>query len=209
MKMKKTSFQECIEHIRGLNKEDIKRLKEEADDLLGKNTKIVIPESTNKTVDDLKEKWIKDQEEITKKHNILLQNIKKNMSKLEELWSEVTDHWGEEDLVYRFYHQSFKVYDIQAVTEEIFRALMELHYEKDGKLDDYFTSIFLEGTCRNRGWDHSHNLIWATTTRPFLEAFFHAKYFLQMAIKYGKELNEAPNCLPSGWASLLCLYRLR
>jgi hypothetical protein len=54
-----------------------------------------------------------------------------------------------------------------------------------------------------------HNQQWTAHTRVFLEAFFHAKYFLEMAVKYGKELQAAPTMLPSGWAALLCLYDLR
>jgi len=42
-----------------------------------------------------------------------------------------------------------------------------------------------------------------------LEAFFHAKYFLEMAVKYGKQLEEPPQRCPSGWASLLTLYKIR
>lgn len=41
------------------------------------------------------------------------------------------------------------------------------------------------------------------------EAFFHARFFLKMAVKYGEELDEAPSTLPSGWAALLYLYNLR
>ncbi|MCU1230989.1 MAG: hypothetical protein JWO97_3873 [Acidobacteria bacterium] len=50
---------------------------------------------------------------------------------------------------------------------------------------------------------------WDEATRPLLEAYFHAHYFLGMAIKYGNELSELPATLPSGWAALLCLYNLR
>ena len=42
-----------------------------------------------------------------------------------------------------------------------------------------------------------------------LEAFWHAEYMLRMAIRYGKELDEAPSLLPSGWAALLYLYGIR
>ena len=54
-----------------------------------------------------------------------------------------------------------------------------------------------------------HNKDWLRHTRVFVEAFLHAKYFLEMAIKYGRELEKAPDLLPSGWAALLCLYNLR
>ncbi len=32
---------------------------------------------------------------------------------------------------------------------------------------------------------------------------------LEMAVKYGRKLEKAPELLPSGWAALLCLYNLR
>jgi hypothetical protein len=47
------------------------------------------------------------------------------------------------------------------------------------------------------------------TTRPILEAYQHAKYFLEMAVKYGSQLERPPNLLPSGWAAVLHLYGLR
>jgi hypothetical protein len=46
-------------------------------------------------------------------------------------------------------------------------------------------------------------------TRPILEAFFHARYFLEMVCRYGRELAEPPSPLPSGWAAVLYLYGLR
>ena len=41
------------------------------------------------------------------------------------------------------------------------------------------------------------------------EAFFHARYFLEMACRYADDLEEPPSLLPSGWAGLLYLYGLR
>jgi len=41
-----------------------------------------------------------------------------------------------------------------------------------------------------------------------LEAFFHARYFLEMAIRYA-DLSDPPRPLPSGYAALLYLYGLR
>jgi hypothetical protein len=46
-------------------------------------------------------------------------------------------------------------------------------------------------------------------TRPIIEAFFHARYMLEMAVSYGKELERPPSVLPSGWAALLYLFDLR
>lgn len=46
-------------------------------------------------------------------------------------------------------------------------------------------------------------------TRPIVEAFFHARFFVEMAVKYGSELTEPPQPMPGGWAALLYLYDLR
>jgi hypothetical protein len=32
-----------------------------------------------------------------------------------------------------------------------------------------------------------------------VEAFFHARYFLEMVCECGCELDQPPACLPSGW----------
>jgi hypothetical protein len=47
------------------------------------------------------------------------------------------------------------------------------------------------------------------TSRPIVEAFLHARYFLEMAVRYGRELKATPMPLPSGLAALLYLYDLR
>ena len=49
----------------------------------------------------------------------------------------------------------------------------------------------------------------ARTLCPIVEAFFHAKYFLEMAVRYGRTLESPPRKLPSGWAAFLYLYDLR
>ena len=66
----------------------------------------------------------------------------------------------------------------------------------------YFYDVGL--ACWLYGIEHEHNEKWTHHTRPFVEAFFHAKYFLEMVIKYGKEIEEPPEILPSGWAAVLC-----
>ena len=55
-----------------------------------------------------------------------LTNIKARLPELERLLEEVSSHWGCEDPVYRFYHQSFKVYALQNTTARIVDALRDL-----------------------------------------------------------------------------------
>jgi hypothetical protein len=98
-----------------------------------------------------------------------------------------------------------RVYRIQDDTKRIAEALRALWPGR--LLNDSFVEILEQGINKKFEWDHNQR--WAQETRPMLEAFFHAKYFLEMAIKYGKELMEASQMLPSGWASLLYLYNAR
>jgi len=76
--------------------------------------------------------------------------------------------WEYEDRVYRFYHCSFKVYWLQ--------------------LNDHYRQIISEGTGKT--WTADHNERWLKETRPIVEAFFHARYMLEMAVSYGKELDR-------------------
>jgi hypothetical protein len=110
-----------------------------------------------------------------------------------------------EDGIYRFYHQSFKVYYLQALTEAICTALASLL--PDRPLNVWFSQTVAEGTGKQ--FDPSHNDDWLRHTRPIVEAFFHAHYFLRMACKYGRELDEPPSAMPSGWAAVLYLFGLR
>ena len=107
--------------------------------------------------------------------------------------------------MYRFYHQSYKVYGMQHATMAIVSALHALAPELE--LNPWFKEIVAAGT--NKQFEYEHNKRWLEVTRPMVEAFFHAKFFLDMAVRYGKELEAPPSLLPSGWAALLYLYQLR
>ena len=135
----------------------------------------------------------------------LLANIRESHASLEALLNRANDHWGREDCVYRHYHHSFKVYSIQSLTLEILTALQQLMPER--QLCLLFRSILDAGTGKTFSPDHNRH--WAETTRPMLEAFFHAHYFLEMVVKYGGILESPPSLLPSGWAAVLTLYGLR
>lgn len=135
----------------------------------------------------------------------LLRNIKRSYPQLRKLLRQINSHWCYEDYVYRFYHGSFKVYYLQQETAKIAEALKKLAPE-----GFIFCSTFqdlMKKGAGNKQWKHSHNRNWNKHTRIFLEAFFHAKYILEMAVKYGKKLGKAPTMMPSGWAALLSLYQ--
>jgi|SRR5436853_1152726 len=134
----------------------------------------------------------------------LLANIRRRRRELHRLFDDFSDHWRFEDPVYRFYHQSFKVYLLQEETEAIVRTLKSL--APDRPLSPWFVEIVNAGTGKR--FKPEDNAEWMRVTRPIVEAFFHARFFLEMTIRYA-DLQTPPNPLPSGYAALLHLYGLR
>lgn len=135
----------------------------------------------------------------------LFTNLKRALPELEKLLEQMSNHWTYEDAIYRFYHSSFKVFSVQSSTLAIVEDLQKLAPERE--LNGDFLAIVRAGT--GKSFSVADNKNWLPVTRPLLEAFFHARYFLAMAVKYGRELDRPPRCLPSGWAAFLYLYKLR
>lgn len=135
----------------------------------------------------------------------LLATIKRRLPRLKKLLANVSGHGEYEDRVYRYYHQSYKVFFMQTSTLAIVDELKALRPSRP--LNARFLEILNEGTGKT--FSTKDNERWSKATRPILEAFFHARFFLEMAVRYGQELKFPPVPLPSGWAALLYLYNLR
>jgi hypothetical protein len=134
----------------------------------------------------------------------LLANVRVQHDALKALLDASSDHWGFEDPVYRFYHQSFKVFWLQQQTDTIVRRLSSL--PSDRPLHPWFLQIVRQGT--GNAFTTADNNRWTLVTRPIVEAFFHARFFLEMAVRHAA-LEVPPRPLPSGYAALLYLYQLR
>lgn len=143
-------------------------------------------------------------EEKLKLERQLLTAIKDRRQALAELLETCSDHWRYEDSIYRFYHQSFKVYAIQDSTATIVVELQSLMPERE--LNPFFRQIVEEGTGNE--FEMSCNDDWLRHTRPIVEALFHARFMLEMCLRYA-DLEEPPQSLPSGWAAVFYLYGLR
>src|SRR3954451_23376017 len=133
-----------------------------------------------------------------------LQSLRRDREDLERLLARCGDRWIYEDSIYRFYHQSFKVYGLQGTTQAIVQRLQAL--APDRPLNPWFSQIVEAGTGKT--FQSEDNARWTEVTRPILEAFFHARFFLEMAVRYA-DLQEPPRMLPSGYAALLYLFGLR
>jgi hypothetical protein len=139
-----------------------------------------------------------------KQQRELLLRIKLRLMELEDLLCQAEK--AQEEYVYRFYHRSYKSIYIQAYTRVILESLhtlaptgTELNSQLLKIVTEGYQSLFQEESDQNRDKE----------TRSIIEGFFHTKFFLQMAVKYGKKLDALPELLPSGWAALLHLYNLR
>lgn len=136
--------------------------------------------------------------------SLLLQRLKQQKGALAEALKMMNDHWTYEDHFYRYYHGSFKVYGVQDTTEYAVKLLRQLLPERELNLS--FAQIIAEGTGKQ--FTDAHNKEWDRHTRPMLEAFAHAKFMIEMAVRYA-DLPQPPQPMPSGWAALLYLYDLR
>jgi hypothetical protein len=135
---------------------------------------------------------------------VLVASLRAQQEALTALMDASSDHWGFEDPVYRFYHQSFKVFWLQQQTGNIVRQLRGLLPGRP--LHPWFLQIVRQGTGKE--FTTADNEHWTLATRPIVEAFFHARFFLEMAVRYAS-LDSPPRPLPSGYAALLYLYQLR
>jgi hypothetical protein len=143
-------------------------------------------------------------EERDRLERLLLTRLKERGDELVALCEELNGHWGYEDGFYRFYHQSWKVYAVQTLTDKTVSFLRQLLPERE--LNETFAKIIREGTGKQ--FEMEHNKDWDRHTRPMLEAFCHAKYMIEVAVRYA-DLPAPPQPMPSGWAGLLYLYDLR
>ena len=97
----------------------------------------------------------------------LFSSLKEERARLESLLDRCNDQWGSIDALYRFYHQSFKLFRVQSLTVEIVATLQALAPERH--LNPWFRTIVAEGTrkkftvavmlrgssLRAQSWKHS------------------------------------------------------
>src|SRR3990172_1850308 len=85
----------------------------------------------------------------------LLANIQEKLPELAKLLEEINSHWVYEDLVYRFYHQSFKVSFIQAETRRIVEALRSVA-PTGASVNPCFEEIYQAGAS-GKEFEQEHN----------------------------------------------------
>jgi hypothetical protein len=139
------------------------------------------------------------------KAEALLANIKTQRAEIETL---LTDYKREEpDLIYRFYHQSYKFFIMTDLVQRAVDLFKRLAPEPT-ELNEWYGSMATEAVNKKFDWEKT-NSIWLAETLPVLQGYWHSKYFLEQMRVAADELDAAPEILPSGWAAVLYLYNLR
>jgi hypothetical protein len=136
--------------------------------------------------------------------NALFLRIKARLPELEDIAATLEE--AEEDGVYRFYHGSYKVFDLQDPVEAAFKLINEIGGEFDPPYSEY-VQIFEAGTKRQFSATTNEN--WEAETKPILEAFWHTKYFIKMMVKYAKDFEKVEMPMQPGMAAVLYLFELR
>ena len=144
-------------------------------------------------------------QEYIQRDQRLFDTIKSHLPELLELNEEVK--YAYEDGTYRFYHQSYKVYDLQNFTTLMVELFQRIAQEIGRELNPWFLEIITEGT--GIIFEPEHNTNWLAHTRSIVGSFLHAKYFLEMMINHGLTMETVLPPFKSGWAAILLLYNQR
>lgn len=133
---------------------------------------------------------------------VLLQRLKAALPELKNAKESLL----REDGIYRFWHQSFKVFYLQSHTTRIFEALKAVSPQDE--LNPWFLQIVTEGTGKHFD-NNTTNANWLAETRPILEAWWHADHMLDCAIWSAEHMQHVSGMLEYPWATILCLYNQR
>jgi hypothetical protein len=138
-------------------------------------------------------------------HGRLLSSIKDNLETLEAINGRLhADRAG--DLVYRYFHQSFKVFALQKMTDEAVTALQGLL--PDRPLDPTLTIPVARGTGHEFSME-AHNGDWVGVPLSIISAFLLVREVVDFAIWSGRNLETAPDLLPERWAAVLDVFGVR
>lgn len=157
------------------------------------------------SIDEIQKQVEKQYRERDAVCNKLLENIKLRKAEISSAHCSFTSL--EPEYIYRFYHQSFKVFWFADIFKNAKNLFTELAPNSE-TLNPWFSDL-IDKAISAEFDDKTTNTNWVEETRPLLEAFWHSKYFLEQMLVAADELDEAPRMLPTGWAAVLYLYNLR
>ena len=144
-------------------------------------------------------------EERERLSEVLLRNIKANLPPVEALADRFNK--DETELLYRFYHWSFKCFRRQQDIREALALFATLAPENRG-LNGWYRSIVDEALGREFD-NRTTNDNWVAEVLPVITGWQHTRVFLNALARSGAELESPGQVLPDFWALTLYLYDCR
>lgn len=144
---------------------------------------------------------------LKEKDLLLLSNIEANLPELQKIQTDFNKFYLE-DVVYRFYHQSFKVYYGQDQIRKAVKLFEKLSPETG--INPWFLEIVADAT--KEGFDHSHNRNWLKHTRPIVECFLHCSFFINTLVDVHHKHRQNKLCkgfLDTDYAAVAYLFNIR
>lgn len=135
-------------------------------------------------------------------HDALLARVRASLPALEALQQEMAE--AEAVGILRFYNSDLRVYDLRLLVERAGVVFREIAGE--GELALPF-EILVQDAAVDR-LDLRNSRVWIMSALPVLTAFHHCQFLVEQHVRYGREMERAPDVPPVGWAALLCLYCL-
>jgi len=137
-------------------------------------------------------------------HAVLLEQLRAHLDALTRTQQqahspEVTDR------IYRFWHQSFKVFRLQYHTEQIADVLRRAGGNRP--LNPWFEHLVAAGT--GHVFHPEDNGRWYDTASGVVHSFLHVRHLLDVTVEAATTIEGPTPVLPSGWATVLSLYQLR
>lgn len=138
---------------------------------------------------------------------VLCERICERRAELDALAAEVADgsRFDPVEMIYRFWHQSFKVFYLQSHTVRIDEMFKEL-CPPGAELSPWFRELIDEGT--GLVFDLSMNDTWSRSVRPIVDAFLHARFLLDRVREVTME-DATARIISYPYATVLELFSLR
>lgn len=114
--------------------------------------------------------------------------------------------WTDAKCVYRFLHQSFKVFEVQSATADIIAAFERLAPTGVPFSNDWARHILDAGVGHT--FTLAANRDWLATTLPIVNGYQFARHLLDVTID-AADTATGEGLLSQAWATVLYLYGLR
>ncbi|TSI05278.1 hypothetical protein [Lysinibacillus sp. BW-2-10] len=142
-------------------------------------------------------------QEIVEFERHLLKFLQAHQEELQSLYKQSSDVWIGKEAVYRLYHQSFKVYNIQKWSQDVLELLEQVSKEP---FHPILREMIRNGT--NQTFETTYNSMWYTKAKPIVDLFLHLRFYVEVALDEIQKTDKERFGSPS-WYLLLYLWNMQ